>query len=75
MHKYVGKLANTRPCIRGFPKIELSGIYARIVSKQNKFSKKKLPLTGTLDTRTVVVVFCVQSQVACDFYGLVMSSG
>ena len=31
---------------RGFPKVDHSGIDARIVLEQNKFSKKKLPLTG-----------------------------
>ena len=32
--------------IRGFPKVDHSGIDARIVLEQNKFTKKKQPLTG-----------------------------
>ena len=30
---------------RGFPKVDHSGIDARIVLEQNKFTKQKLPLT------------------------------
>ena len=32
--------------IQGFPKVDYSGIDARTVLEQNRFSKKKLPLTG-----------------------------
>ena len=32
--------------IRDFPKVDHLGIDARIVLEQNKFSNKKLPLTG-----------------------------
>ena len=31
---------------RGFPKVDHSGIDARIVLEQNKFIKKMLPVTG-----------------------------
>ena len=46
---------------RGFPKVDHSGICARIVLEQNKSTKKKeLPLTG-LEPLTVVLTSCVQS--------------
>ena len=31
---------------RGFPKVDRSGIDARIVLEQNKSTKQKIPLTG-----------------------------
>ena len=48
--------------IRGFPKIDHSGIGVRIVFKKNKFSKKATSNRDrTLDPSTVVLTSCVQS--------------
>ena len=48
--------------IRGFPKVDHSGIKARIVSERNKFTKKATSnRTLTLDPRTVVLTSSVQS--------------
>ena len=47
--------------IQGFPKIDHSGISARIGLEQNKFSKKATSnKTKTLNPRTVVLTSCVQ---------------
>ena len=49
---------------RGFPKIDNSGINARIVLQQNKFSKKATSSrTWTLEPRTIVLTSFVHSYV------------
>ena len=48
---------------RGFPKVDHSGIDARIVLAQNKFTKQKLPLTGLEPSTLGLYFLCTVSYI------------
>ena len=61
------KAFTLKDLIRGFPKVDHSGLNARIVLEQNSFTQKNATSnrTWTLDPRTVVLISCVQSHPSC----------